>query len=151
MKKHKILVSACLLGESCRYDGRSKPCERVLALADKFDLVPVCPERLGGLPTPRTPSERLGNRVFMRDGRDVTENYRLGAIRACNIYKEEGCVAAVLKARSPSCAVGEIYDGTFSRTLISGNGITADALAQMTAPLYTECEVDELLKKTLDK
>ncbi len=123
-----ILVSACLLGERCRYDGASKPCDAVLALREKYRLVPVCPEVLGGLPTPRVPSEICGDRVVMRDGTDVTQNYRDGAQRALEIARENGCAVAVLKERSPSCGKGRVYSGHFDGTLTEGDGICASLL-----------------------
>ena len=130
----KLLVSACLLGEPCRYDGRSKADARVLALAEKYELIPVCPEQLGGLPTPRVPSERSGERVITADGRDVTENYRCGAEAALALCVEGGCKAAVLKEKSPSCGCGRIYDGTFS----AGDGVTAELLKAHGIAVYGE-------------
>ena len=124
----KLLVSACLLGTPCRYDGKSKADARVLALAERYALIPVCPEQLGGLPTPRDPSERQGERVVMASGRDVTENYRRGAEAALALCMQHGCKAAVLKEKSPSCGCGLIYDGTFSRRLVPGDGVTAALL-----------------------
>lgn len=126
--KPKLLVSACLLGTPCRYDGKSKKSEAVCALADVFELIPVCPEQLGGLPTPRTPSERRGARVVTRDGRDVTAEYRRGAEAALEAARREGAAAAVLKERSPSCGSGEIYDGSFTGARIAGDGVTAELL-----------------------
>ena len=126
----KLLVSACLLGTPCRYDGKSKADARVQALAERYELIPVCPEQLGGLPTPRDPSERQGARVVMASGRDVTENYRRGAEAALALCVQNGCKAAVLKEKSPSCGCGRIYDGTFSRRLIDGSGVTAELLQQ---------------------
>lgn len=102
MKKN-ILVSACLLGNACRYDGKSKPCEKVIALSNTYNLIPICPEVMGGLPTPRTPSEVCGDRVMMKDGRDVTENYKRGAEKALEIARENACTVAILKEKSPSC------------------------------------------------
>ena len=124
----KVLVSACLLGTPCRYDGKSKADARVLALAERYELIPVCPEQLGGLPTPRDPSERQGARVVMASGRDVTENYRCGAEAALALCVQNGCEAAVLKEKSPSCGCGLIYDGTFSRRIVPGDGVTAALL-----------------------
>lgn len=140
----KLLVSACLLGTPCRYDGKSKADARVLALREKYELIPVCPEQLGGLPTPRTPSECQDNRVITQDGRDVTDNYRRGAEAALALCREHGCTAAVLKERSPSCGCGEIYDGTFSRALISGNGVTAELFLANGLRVYGESETDAL-------
>lgn len=140
----KLLVSACLLGTPCRYDGKSKADARVLALREKYELIPVCPEQLGGLPTPRTPSERRGAHVFMQDGRDVTENYRCGAEAALALCRAQSCIAAVLKERSPSCGSSGIYDGTFSRTLIPGDGVTAELLRENGIPVYGESEIETL-------
>ena len=106
----KLLISACLLGTPCRYDGQSKPLPEMERLLERHTLIPVCPEQLGGLPTPRAPSERQGDRVVSRQGRDVTAEYRRGAeeaLRLLDFFHAEG---AVLKERSPSCGKGVIYD-----------------------------------------
>lgn len=147
MKKPTILVSACLLGICCRYDGDSKPNAEVIKLREKFTLIPICPEVDGGLSTPRTPSERVGDRVLMRDGKDVTGNYVAGAKHALERAKSFSCVAALLKARSPSCGSGKIYDGSFSGTLIDGDGVAAQMLKKEKIPVYTEDEIDILLEK----
>ena len=143
----KILISACLLGARCRYDGASKEHPEVLKLAERHTLVPVCPEQLGGLPTPRTPSERQGDAVCTREGTDVTEAYRRGAEEALRLCRMLGCEAAVLKERSPSCGCGEIYDGTFTGTLTAGDGVTAELLKSCGIPVYGESQIDDLLKK----
>lgn len=142
--KKKLLVSACLLGTPCRYDGKTKKNESVCALAERYELVPVCPEQAGGLPTPRTPSERLGTCVVMRDGRDVTEEYRRGAEYALAVFRREGCCAAVLKARSPACGCGAVYDGTFSGTLVPGDGVAAELLRANSVRVLTEEELSAL-------
>ena len=141
----KLLISACLLGVPCRYDGKSKPTASIERLREKYELIPVCPEQLGGLPTPRTPSERRGERVVMADGTDVTAQYQKGARTALELYRREGCIAAVLKERSPSCGSGEIYDGTFTHTVISGDGVTAELLKQSGIKVYGETELGALL------
>lgn len=125
-----ILVSACLLGVSCRYDGQSRPNENVIALKDKYNLIPVCPEIMGGLPTPRLPSEIVNGRVVMENGKDVTMEYQRGAFETLRLAGLFGCRKAVLKEKSPSCGCGKIYDGTFSRKLVQGNGITAQLLLE---------------------
>ncbi len=125
-----ILVSACLLSLPCRYDGKVKSCPAVLRLAQKHMLIPVCPEQMGGLPTPRVPSERQGGFVMNRDGADNTAAFRRGARCALDIARLTGCQTAVLRAQSPSCGCGKIYDGTFSGTLTDGNGVTAELLLQ---------------------
>ncbi len=136
--KPRLLVSACLLGTPCRYDGREKGSEAVRALAGHFDLIPVCPEVLGGLPTPRLPSERRGGQITAKDGRDVTEAYRRGAEAALELAQREGTAAAVLKSRSPSCGSGEIYDGTFTGTLTAGDGVTTALLRTHGIRVYSE-------------
>lgn len=128
--KERILVSACLLGVPCRYDGKSVPCEGVIRLKERAQLVPVCPEQLGGLATPRTPAERRGESVVTRDGKDVTAQYRRGAQEALRLARLFGCVKAILKSRSPSCGCGLIYDGSFSGKLIPGEGVTAQLLRE---------------------
>lgn len=142
----KLLVSACLLGCRCRYDGASKVQPLAAALAQRHELVPVCPEQMGGLATPRPPAERRGDRVMTAAGIDVTAQYRRGAEEALALCRMLGCEAAVLKERSPSCGCGQIYDGTFTGTLTSGDGVTAQLLAQQRIPIYGESQILELLK-----
>lgn len=144
MKKQPILVSACLLGVCCRYDGASKPNPDIIGLREKYILLPICPEVDGGLPTPRTPSERVGDKVLMRDGKDVTENYNAGAEAALEKAKAFGCTMAILKARSPSCGNGEIYDGSFSGKLTSRDGVAAELLKKNGIQVFTENEIDKL-------
>lgn len=141
----KILISACLLGCCCRYDGGSKLHPIAEKLAERHTLVPVCPEQLGGLPTPRPPAERMGERVLTADGGDVTEQYRRGAEEALKLCKLLGCRAAVLKERSPSCGSGEIYDGTFTGTLTAGDGVAAAAFKAAGIPVYGESAAKALL------
>ena len=124
----KILVSACLLGVRCRYDGKSKPHPAVERLLEQHTLIPVCGEIFGGLPTPRVSAERQGERVVNADGRDVTAAYRRGAEEVLRLAERYGCKAAILKERSPSCGSGRIYDGTFTGTLTDGWGVTAELL-----------------------
>ena len=140
----KILVSACLLGEPCRYDGKSKPNEAVIALKEKHTLIAVCPEELGGLKTPRIPSEVHGDRVVRADGVDVTKEYTCGAKATLDIAKKEGVSLAILKSRSPSCSNKQIYDGTFSKTLIDGKGITARLLEENQIRVIDEQELNEI-------
>ena len=140
----KLLVSACLLGVACRYDGASKGLsEDVLrALMARHTLVPVCPEQLGGLPTPRDASERQGSRVV-----DVTDAYTRGAQQALALAQRFGCTAALLKQRSPSCGHGEIYDGTFTGTRVAGDGVTAALLGAHGIRVYGEDDIAELLNE----
>ena len=141
-----ILVSACLLGCPCRYDGKSKPNAAVLALMDKHTLIPICPEQMGGLATPRVPAERKDGGVSTEQGGDVTAQYLRGAEQALHLAQLYGCSCAVLKERSPSCGSREIYDGTFSRKLIAGDGVTAELLKANGIAVYGESEVDKLWK-----
>lgn len=138
-----ILVSACLLGKPCRYDGKSKPCERVIALSNTYNLIPICPEVMGGLPTPRTPSEICGERVLMKDGRNVTENYNSGARKALEIARENACTVAILKEKSPSCGSGLIHNGLFDGGLVEGDGITTQLLKQNGICVLGESEITE--------
>ena len=142
-----ILISACLLGTACRYDGGSKPILSVEALLGRYQLVPICPEQLGGLSTPREPSERQGARVVMKSGEDVTAQYQTGAEQALHLARVFGCKKAVLKERSPSCGAGEIYDGTFSGTLIPGDGVTAQLLKANGIEVFGESEIEMLLEE----
>ena len=142
MKKN-ILVSACLLGETCRYDGKSKSCERVIALKDTYNLIPICPEVMGGLPTPRTPSEICGELVLMKDGRNVTENYNRGAQKALEIARENACTVAILKEKSPSCGSGLIHNGLFDGGLVEGDGITAKLLKSQGILVLGESKITE--------
>ena len=143
----KVLVSACLLGICCRYDGRGNPNDAVLSLLNRDDitLIPVCPEQLGGLSTPRIPSERRGERVMKRAGEDVTSQFIRGAEEALRIAKLYGCQVAVLKERSPSCGCGRIYDGTFSGKLTDGDGVTAELFRREGIKVYGESQVTEMI------
>ena len=141
-----ILVSACLLGCPCRYDGKSKPHESILALLKEHTLIPICPEQMGGLATPRPPAERKDGGVFTENGGDVTEQYRRGAEEALHLAKLYGCTCAVLKERSPSCGSGQVYDGSFSRTLVAGDGVTAALLKANGITVLGESEVENLWK-----
>lgn len=142
-----ILVSACLLGVSCRYDGKSKPHPDVLRLKEKHTLIPVCGEIMGGLPTPRTPAERQGERVVTKDGRDVIVAYQRGAEEVLRLAKLYGAAVAVLKERSPSCGSGVIYDGTFTGTLTDGYGVTAQLLRDNGIRVIGESEIDTWIKE----
>ena len=145
--KENLLISACLLGTPCRYDGKSVPAVDADRLREKYNLITVCPEVDGGLPTPRTPSERVGDRVLMRDGRDVSENFLRGAVAAYEKCLANGCKIALLKAKSPSCGKGRIYDGSFSATLTDGDGVTAEYLSQRGITVYSELEIEKILDK----
>lgn len=143
----RILVSACLLGVSCRYDGQSKAYRAAEELCRRHEVVPVCPEIMGGLPTPRTPAERQGARVTAKDGADVTAQYRRGAEEVLRLAEKLGCTAAVLKERSPSCGSGVIYDGSFSGTVTGGWGVAAELLRQNGIRVLGETELEDFLQE----
>lgn len=142
--KQKILVSACLLGENCKYNGGNNKNEDVIALGEKYDLVPICPECFGGLTIPRVPSEIKDGRVYSKDGDDLTENFLIGADQTLYIAAESNAQIAVLKENSPSCGFGMIYDGTFTGKKIRGNGITAQLLYENGIQIFGESRVNNL-------
>ncbi len=123
-----VVVSACLAGAACRFDGRTTPHPAVLELVRLGRALPVCPEQLGGRPTPRKPNEIVEGRVVEQGGADLTEPFERGAAEALRLARLAGCRAAVLKVRSPSCGYEEIYDGTFSGRLVPGHGVFAALL-----------------------
>ena len=141
-----VLISACLLGFECKYCGGSNklPEQQLAALRERFRLIPVCPETAGGLPTPRDPSERLGDKVVSNQGRDVTAQYQKGAETALWLARRYGCKAALLKEKSPSCGSGQIYDGSFSHVLVPGSGVAAELLAQNGITVLGESQADIL-------
>lgn len=143
----KILISACLCGIGCRYDGKFICYEKLDQLNQTHTLIPICPEILGGLPTPRPPAEIQHHRVMTCLGTDVTPQYKKGADETLKIAKMLHCSCAILKERSPSCGCGKIYDGTFSKTLKSGDGITASILKQAGIKIFGESQIDEVLKE----
>ena len=126
--KEKILVSSCLLGLNCKYDGGNNYSNEIDDFLKDYDVIPICPEIMGGLPTPRVCSERLGDKVITKDGRDVTEQYKKGAEETLFLAKKYDVKKALLKLRSPSCGSEKIYDGTFTHTVIDGDGVTAELL-----------------------
>jgi uncharacterized protein YbbK (DUF523 family) len=147
-----ILVSACLLGEDCRYDGKSNYNEEIFKLSLKHNLIPVCPEQIGGLPTPRVPAEIKLDRVINKNGEDVTNEFICGANKTLEIAKAFDCKYAILKSISPSCGVFKIYSGNFDKVLVDGNGVTGDILIKNNIIVFDEnnfeClyEVDEISK-----
>ena len=144
--KDPLLISACLLGVACRYDGAGNPLPRETldALCGRYALVPVCPEQLGGLPTPRPPAERRSAGVFTAAGEDVTAQFCRGAAETRRLAALFGCRTALLKERSPSCGIGEIYDGFFTGTLRPGDGVTAEALRADGVSVCGESEIESL-------
>lgn len=137
-----ILVSACLLGNPCRYDGEGRPNERVIALSQEHRLIPVCPEVAGGLSVPRAPCEIVGERVISNKGKDCTKEYTKGAEIALKLAQKYGCKYAVLKHKSPSCSNKGIYDGSFTRTLNEqGQAVTAALLSKNGITVLNENEL----------
>lgn len=132
------LCSGCLLGIRCRYDARRKPSGKVLELSKKEILIPVCPEQLGGLPTPREPSERKGKKVVTSSGADLTENFRQGAEQVLNLARLFGIKEAIFRQKSAACGCGEIYDGTFRGRVIRGDGVTTALLKENGIKVRTE-------------
>jgi uncharacterized protein YbbK (DUF523 family) len=137
-KPARIIVSACLAGMETNYLGEAWPNAKVMKLVREGKAMPVCPEQLGGLSTPRTPAERIGNSIKTREGSDVTPQFKKGAEEVARLIKLTGAEVAILKSRSPSCGVGCTYDGSFSDTLVDRDGVTAEVLRKMGVKLLTE-------------
>lgn len=145
MAKPRLLVSACLLGVNCRYSGDGRLLPEIRDLMEVAELIPLCPEILGGLPTPRPPAERRGDRVVTRDGADVTRAYARGAEEALRLARLFGARWALLKERSPSCGAGEIYDGSFRHARVPGDGVTAQLLKAQGVKVFGEARIAELI------
>lgn len=143
-----LLVSACLLGVDCRYSGTGSCKEEIAKLAKKHCLVPVCPEQLGGLPTPREPVELVNGCAMSKTGSNVTDQFKKGAAETLKLAKLLNCTAAILKSNSPSCGYGRIYDGTFTGKLTCGNGITAEHLARAGIRILNETQVTTLTNES---
>ena len=141
----KIIVSGCLLGCDCRYKGDNCRCDELLDLAKDHTLIPVCPEQLGGLSTPRDPAEIVGDKVISNHGKDVTYEYNKGAELALYIANVNNADAVVFKANSPSCGKGIIYDGTFTGNKTEGNGIAAELFLKEGFSVFTTSRSTNLL------
>ena len=141
----KLLVSACLMGVGCRYDGQNNQIPQLKELMKKHTCIPVCPEIFGGLPTPRPPAELQGGKVVNKEGQDVTQAFVRGTAEVLRLAKLYGCKAALLKERSPSCGCGQIYDGTFTGTLVEGDGLTTQMLKRNGVTVYGESQLRELI------
>ena len=144
--KEKLLISACLTGENCKYNGGNNYIAAAQQLEARYELIPVCPEQDGGLPTPRESSERLGDKVVSKSGTDVTAQFQRGAQHALETALKHGCTRALLKERSPSCGCGAIYDGSFTGTVVEGDGVTAQFLKAHGIVVYGESRIQELLR-----
>jgi uncharacterized protein YbbK (DUF523 family) len=144
-RRSRVLVSACLLGAEVRYHGGAARVESPILQRwrEEGRIVGVCPEVAGGLPSPRPPAEIQGPSVIAKDGRDVTAAFTAGADSAVNIARELGIRVAVLKSRSPSCGIGQIYDGSFAGRLVAGSGITATALKHVGIRVFDEDQLPE--------
>ena len=142
----KIIASGCLMGCDCRYKGDNCKCDELLELAKEHTLIPICPEQMGGLSTPRDPAEIVDDKVISNHGKDVTHEYTKGAETALYLAKLNNVDAVVLKANSPSCGKGIIYDGTFTGNKKAGNGIAAKMFLDNEFSVFTENEISELKK-----
>lgn len=142
------IISSCLLGNNCKYDGSNNENQRVIEFYQNHSCCTVCPETMGGLTNPREPAEIKGDRIIDRDGLDRTQEFEFGAERAWeHVLKQaerrrENIEGAILKANSPSCGNGRIYDGTFSKTLINGDGIFVKILKEKNIKIISEKEID---------
>lgn len=141
----KILVSACLLGVNCKWNGRNNTRDKVVILSQRFEMIPFCSEQLGGMPTPRIPSEIIGDEVYNQVNLNVTKFFEEGAKQVLELAIKNHCKYAILKDHSPSCGSKLIYDGTFSRKLIEGQGITTRLLLNHGIQVFSEDEIDKLL------
>lgn len=143
--KFMIFVSACLLGINCKYNGGNNFNQKIFNLVKEGKAIPICPEQLGGLKTPRKPSEIKvidGKRyVINNEGEDVTENFEKGANEVLELARKLNIKKAVLQPRSPSCGVNKIYSGNFDKQLVDGNGITADLLIKNGIEVITPDEL----------
>ena len=139
------IVSACLCGINCKYNGRNNLNPAVLKLVKEGKAIPVCPEQLGGLPTPRIPSERKDGKVINKEGIDVTKNFQDGSNEVLKLCKELNIKTCILKSKSPSCGYGEIYDGNFNGTLVKGNGVLTDMLIDNGIEVISSDNIDDMI------
>ena len=144
-----LIISSCLLGAHCRYDGGTNALDESILeqLNEKFILIPVCPEQMGGLSTPRLPAEIRGEKVIRKDGKDVSSEFELGARDALAFAKRYKAKYALLKANSPSCGNEKVYDGGFSGNLIIGQGITVKLFEKFKIKVYNENQIENLIRE----
>ncbi|WP_378953291.1 DUF523 domain-containing protein [Pelosinus sp. sgz500959] len=140
-----IIVSACLAGVECRYNGQAFPISTVIEMVKKGQAIPLCPEILGNLSIPRPSAEQCDGKILSNDGHDVTSEYVTGAKIALGIAQLVGCKKAILKSKSPTCGCGMIYDGTFSGKMIAGEGIFSKMLKEENIKVYTENEIQQCI------
>lgn len=143
----KIIVSACLLGENCRYDGNHNLIDDLTENLQNYEIISVCPEVLGGLATPRPSAEIKDKRVIANDNTDVTKEFLEGAKKTLEIAKENNSKIAILKEKSPSCGSCKIYDGTFTRNLIDGEGVTTKLLRKNNIVVLNELNYSVFIKQ----
>lgn len=144
--REKVLISACLAGINCKFNGENNLLDSGVLdeISKRYHLLFVCPEVFGGLSTPREPAEMKGGLVVTKTAKDVSENFKFGAEICLKIAKLNGCKKAILKARSPSCGSGQIYDGSFSKRLIFGDGVAAKLLKENGILVFSEDEIGRL-------
>lgn len=138
-----ILVSACLIGKNCKYNGGNNKNETVIKFLQGKEYIAICPESAGGLPIPRMPAEISGDRVIQKNGNDVTEEFISGAEKIARAAKESSATLAILKESSPSCGVNLVYDGSFSGKKIPGQGITCKMLEEMGIEVKSEVDLEK--------
>lgn len=149
MKKTKLLISACLCGKNTKYNGENNLIFKLPELEEKFDLYLICPEVMGGMMTPRDPSEIKGQQVFSNKGKNVSKEFNLGAQKALEVALKNHIHLALLKESSPSCGVHRVYDGSFSGNKIKGQGFTTKLLNNHGIKIFSEDEIDLLLKELI--
>jgi len=140
-----VLISACLIGICCRYDGTSAGCLLPSELHSRYGLLPFCPEVCAGLPTPRDSVELRNGQALTQNAVNLTAVFEEGARKGLALYQSQNCHAAILKSKSPSCGYGTLYDGTFTRRLTEGNGIFADLLASHNVPIFNETQLQNCM------
>ena len=143
----KVGVSACLVGKNTKYDGGNNYNKYVMEFLKDKDVILICPEVFGGLPTPRIPSEQINDKVINSKNEDVTKQFNDGALISLKKLQEENVTVLILKERSPSCGYKKIYDGTFSKTIIDGNGVFASLTLKNGFTIYTESDIENIIKK----
>lgn len=145
----KIGVSACLVGINTKYDGKNNYNKAVIEYLKDKEYVTICPEVLGGLPTPRIPSEQIGEKVINKEGIDVSKQFYDGALKSLNYLKSQNVTTLILKAKSPSCGYKKIYNGTFTKTLIDGNGVFTNLAIENGFTIFTEIDIENMQKNKL--
>ena len=143
----KVGVSACLVGQNTKYDGKNNYNEYVMQYLKDKEVVIVCPEVFGGLPTPRIPSEQINDKVINKNNEDVTKQFTDGAQISLEKLLKENVTTLILKAKSPSCGYKKVYDGTFSNTLIDGHGVFTKLALSRGFTIYTEKDIEDMYKK----